>query len=40
MDHISRIIEQAIAIHVDTEGMDSETVESIEDAIEWALAQK
>lgn len=37
MDTVSVIIEQAIAIHIDTEGMDPETIESIENALEWAL---
>lgn len=37
MDTVSVIIEQAIDIHIDTEGMESETIESIENALEWAL---
>lgn len=37
MDTVSVLIEQAIAVHIDTEGMDSETIESIENALEWAL---
>lgn len=33
------IVSSAMAIHVDTEGMDFETIQSIEDAIYWALDQ-
>lgn len=33
------LIEDAIAIHVDTEGMDEETVRSIEEAIEWVISR-
>lgn len=33
------LIDQAIAIHVDTEGMDPETIQSIEEAVLWAVSQ-
>lgn len=34
-----QIVAEAIAIYVDTEGMNPEDIEAIEDALYWALLQ-
>jgi len=34
-----QIVFEAIAIHIDSEGMNSEMLESVESALYWALDQ-